>query len=122
MPLPSLLGCGKWCGAAHSFLEIWHQDPEGFLPRVGMGWRNRPSLSAKGTIYTKSQEWEIFKTVFGIREPSRLTQVCGVDTEVQLERQVGRAQDRRPVEAFELRCGFCLIRAVAGVRKMPESR
>lgn len=41
-----------------------------------------------------------------------------MDTEVQLERQVGRAQDRRPVEAFELRCGFCLIRAVAGVRKI----
>lgn len=78
MPLPSLLGCGKWCGAAHSFLEIWHQDPEGFLPRVGMGWRNRPSRPAKGTVYTQSPEWEIFKTVFGIREPSRLTQVwCG---------------------------------------------
>lgn len=86
-------------------MEIWHQDPEGFLPRVGVGWRNRPSFSAKGTTFTKSQQWEILKTVFGIREPSRLTQMCGVDPEVQLERQVGRAQDRRPVEAFEVSYG-----------------
>lgn len=115
----SSLPCWDVVHAPHSFLEIWHQDPEGFLPRVGVGWRKRPSFSAKGT---KSQEWEVFETVFGIREPSRLAQVCGVDTEVPLERQVGRAQDRRPVEALEVSYGFCLVRAVAGVRKMPGRR
>lgn len=121
MPVPSLLGCAKWCGAAHSFLEIWHQDPEGFLPRVGMGGETDLAFLRREPC-TQSPEWEILRTAFGIREPPRLTQACGVDAEVQLEGQVGRAQDRRPVEAFERRCGFCLIRAVAGVRKMPESR
>lgn len=45
-------------------------------------------LHVKGTTYAKARGWEISRTVFGIREPSRVTEVHGMDMEVWLERHV----------------------------------
>lgn len=65
----------------HSFLGSWHWGPEGFLPEVGMWWRNWSGLFVTGITYAKARGWEISRTVFGVREPSSVTPVCGVDTE-----------------------------------------
>lgn len=67
------------------FLGSWHWGPE------GMGWRSRFGLPVKGTTYAKAPGWERARTVLGIREPSSVTQMSVVDTEVWLERQVGRS-------------------------------